>query len=169
MGMILPLVMIMAVFWFLLIRPQQRKLKEHQDVISKISRGDTVVTNGGLIGRVAKVVDRKDGGTRSRCRRRSWRRRWRRSWRRCRCRRGRTATTRPVEFGASAVSTPTVEDNSIDRSRRRTEGNSTGSDDTVLYVIVKNNSRQRIHSSSGVDRHNRVEIAAGGRDRSATR
>jgi preprotein translocase subunit YajC len=60
MGMILPLVMIMAVFWFLLIRPQQRKLKEHQEVISKISRGDTVVTNGGLIGRVAKVVDDKE-------------------------------------------------------------------------------------------------------------
>ena len=58
MGMILPLVMIMAVFWFLLIRPQQRKLKEHQDVISKISRGDTVVTNGGLIGRVANRVIR---------------------------------------------------------------------------------------------------------------
>ena len=59
-SMILPLVMIMAVFWILLIRPQQRKLKEHQDVISKISRGDTVVTNGGLIGRVAKVVDDKE-------------------------------------------------------------------------------------------------------------
>ena len=60
MGMILPLVMIMAVFWFLLIRPQQRKQKEHQDVISKISRGDTVVTNGGLIGKVTKVVDDKE-------------------------------------------------------------------------------------------------------------
>ena len=60
MGMILPLVMIMAVFWFLLIRPQQRKLKEHQDVISKISRGDTIVTNGGLIGKVTKVVDDKE-------------------------------------------------------------------------------------------------------------
>jgi len=58
--MILPLVMIMAVFWFLLIRPQQRKLKEHQDMIAKVARGDTVVTNGGLIGRVAKVVDDKE-------------------------------------------------------------------------------------------------------------
>ena len=52
MGMILPLVMIMAVFWFLLIRPQQRKMKEHQDMISKVARGDTVVTSGGLIGLV---------------------------------------------------------------------------------------------------------------------
>ncbi len=60
MGMILPLVMIMAVFWFLLIRPQQRKMKEHQDMISKVARGDTVVTSGGLIGRVSKVVDDKE-------------------------------------------------------------------------------------------------------------
>jgi preprotein translocase subunit YajC len=59
-GMILPLVMIMVVFWFLLIRPQQRKMKDHQDMISKVARGDTVVTNGGLIGRVAKVVDDKE-------------------------------------------------------------------------------------------------------------
>lgn len=60
MGMILPLVMIMAVFWFLLIRPQQRKMKEHQNLISKVARGDTVVTNGGLIGRVVKVIDDKE-------------------------------------------------------------------------------------------------------------
>ncbi len=60
MGMILPLVMIMAVFWFLLIRPQQRKMKEHQDMISKVARGDTVVTSGGLIGKVSKVVDDKE-------------------------------------------------------------------------------------------------------------
>jgi len=56
-GMILPLVMIMVVFWFLLIRPQQRKMKEHQALLSKIARGDTVITNGGLIGKVVKVID----------------------------------------------------------------------------------------------------------------
>jgi preprotein translocase subunit YajC len=55
-GMILPLVLIMGVFWFLLIRPQQRKMKEHQEMLSKVTRGDTVVTNGGLIGKVTKVV-----------------------------------------------------------------------------------------------------------------
>ncbi len=60
MGMILPLVMIMGVFYFLLIRPQQRKMKEHQELISKVARGDTVVTNGGLIGKVTKVVDDKE-------------------------------------------------------------------------------------------------------------
>lgn len=56
-GMILPLVMIMVVFWFLLIRPQQRKAKEHQELLKKINRGDTVVTAGGLIGKVTKIVD----------------------------------------------------------------------------------------------------------------
>ncbi len=60
MGMILPLVMIMGVFYFLLIRPQQRKMKEHQDLISKVARGDTVITSGGLIGKVTKVVDDKE-------------------------------------------------------------------------------------------------------------
>ena len=56
-GMVVPLVMIMVVFWFLLIRPQQRKAKEHQELLKKIARGDTVITNGGLIGKVVKIVD----------------------------------------------------------------------------------------------------------------
>ena len=59
-SMILPLVMIMGVFWFLLIRPQQKRQKEHQQLISKVARGDTVVTSGGLIGRVSKVVDERE-------------------------------------------------------------------------------------------------------------
>ncbi|MBC8037514.1 MAG: preprotein translocase subunit YajC [Rhizobiales bacterium] len=49
--------MIMVVFYFLLIRPQQRKLKEHQALLGKIARGDTVITNGGLIGKVVKIID----------------------------------------------------------------------------------------------------------------
>ena len=56
-GMILPLVLIMGVFYFLLIRPQQRKMKEHQDMLKKVGKGDTVITTGGLIGKVIKVVD----------------------------------------------------------------------------------------------------------------
>lgn len=56
-GMILPLVAIMAVFYFLLIRPQQRKMKDHQAMIQKVGKGDTIVTTGGLIGKVVKVVD----------------------------------------------------------------------------------------------------------------
>jgi preprotein translocase subunit YajC len=56
-GMILPLVLIMGVFYFLLIRPQQQKAKEHQAMLSKVAKGDTVVTHGGLIGKVTKIVD----------------------------------------------------------------------------------------------------------------
>ena len=56
-GFFAPMVMIMAVFYFLLIRPQQKKVKDHQLLLKSITRGDTVVTTGGLIGRVTKVVD----------------------------------------------------------------------------------------------------------------
>ena len=56
-GMILPLVLIMGVFYFLLIRPQQRKMKEHQEMLKKVGKGDTIITSGGLIGKVIKVVD----------------------------------------------------------------------------------------------------------------
>jgi preprotein translocase subunit YajC len=56
-GMILPLVLIMGVFYFLLIRPQQRKMKDHQEMLKKVTRGDTIITSGGLIGKVIKVVD----------------------------------------------------------------------------------------------------------------
>jgi preprotein translocase subunit YajC len=56
-GMIVPLIAIMGVFYFLMIRPQQAKLKEHQAMLAKVNKGDTVVTNGGLIGKVVRVVD----------------------------------------------------------------------------------------------------------------
>ena len=56
-AMIVPLILIMAVFWFLLIRPQQKKAKEHQELIQSIRRGDVVTTAGGMIGKVARVVD----------------------------------------------------------------------------------------------------------------
>jgi preprotein translocase subunit YajC len=53
----LPLILIFAVFWFLLIRPQQRKAKEHKAMVAAIQKGDEVVTNGGILGRVKKVGD----------------------------------------------------------------------------------------------------------------
>ena len=56
-GMILPLVLIMGVFYFLLIRPQQKKMKDHQEMLKKVSKGDTIITSGGLIGKVVKVID----------------------------------------------------------------------------------------------------------------
>ena len=59
----LPLVMIFAVFWFLLIRPQQQKAKEMRNMLAALKRGDKVITGGGIIGTVQKVgmVADKDG------------------------------------------------------------------------------------------------------------
>ncbi|TDP47890.1 preprotein translocase subunit YajC [Zavarzinia compransoris] len=53
----LPLVLILVVFYFLMIRPQQKRAKEHRALLSAVRRGDTVVTMSGLIGKVAKVQD----------------------------------------------------------------------------------------------------------------
>ncbi len=54
---LLPLVMILVVFYFLLIRPQQKRLKEHQERIGGLRRGDTVVTSGGIVGKITKVAE----------------------------------------------------------------------------------------------------------------
>ena len=59
-GALLPLVLIFIIFWFLIIRPQQRRIKEHREMVSNLRRGDTVVTGGGLIGKVVKVIDDVD-------------------------------------------------------------------------------------------------------------
>lgn len=56
-GQFLPLILIFAIMYFLLIRPQQKKVKEHQAMVSALRRGDQVVTQGGLIGKVTKVKD----------------------------------------------------------------------------------------------------------------
>jgi preprotein translocase subunit YajC len=52
-----PFAIILVIMYFLLIRPQQQKAKQHRDMVSNIRRGDTVVTNGGLIGKVTKAID----------------------------------------------------------------------------------------------------------------
>jgi preprotein translocase subunit YajC len=52
-----PLILIFAIMYFLLIRPQQKKVKEHQSMIAALRRGDEVVTAGGLIGKITKVKD----------------------------------------------------------------------------------------------------------------
>ncbi len=57
---ILPLVLIFAVFYFLLIRPQQKKMKEHREMLGKLKRGDRVVTAGGIVGAITKVRDDSD-------------------------------------------------------------------------------------------------------------
>ena len=56
-GQFVPLILIFAIMWFLLIRPQQKKLKEHKAMVAALRRGDQVVTQGGLIGKVPKVKD----------------------------------------------------------------------------------------------------------------
>lgn len=57
MGQFIPLILIVLVFYFLLIRPQQKRLKEHNAMISSLKRGDKVVTGGGIIGTISKVDD----------------------------------------------------------------------------------------------------------------
>ena len=52
---LLPIVLIFAVFYFLLIRPQQKKAKQHRDMVDAVKRGDRVVTAGGILGKVIKV------------------------------------------------------------------------------------------------------------------
>lgn len=54
---LIPLLLIFAIMYFLLIRPQQKKLKDHQEMVAALRRGDQVVTQGGLIGKVTKVKD----------------------------------------------------------------------------------------------------------------
>ena len=53
----IPLILIFAIMYFLLIRPQQKKLKEHQKMVEGLRRGDQVVTQGGIIGKVSKVKE----------------------------------------------------------------------------------------------------------------
>ena len=58
---IVPLLLIFGImFYFMIFRPQQQRMKAHREMIAKVRRGDTVVTSGGLIGKVAKVVAEGD-------------------------------------------------------------------------------------------------------------
>ena len=52
---LLPMILIFVVFYFLLIRPQQKRQKEHREMVANIGKGDEVLTNGGLLGKVTKV------------------------------------------------------------------------------------------------------------------
>ena len=54
---IIPLILIFGIMYFLLIRPQQKKLKNHQAMVAALRRGDQVVTQGGIVGKVTKVRD----------------------------------------------------------------------------------------------------------------
>ena len=54
---LLPMILIFVVFYFLLIRPQQKRTKEHREMVTNIGKGDEVLTNGGFLGKVTKVGD----------------------------------------------------------------------------------------------------------------
>lgn len=54
----LPLILILVVFWFLVMRPQQQKYKKHQEMIGELKRGDKVILNSGFLGRITKVDER---------------------------------------------------------------------------------------------------------------
>ena len=54
---LLPFLMIFVIMYFLILRPQQKRVKAHAEMVKNVRRGDTVVTNGGMIGKVTKVVD----------------------------------------------------------------------------------------------------------------
>ncbi len=56
-GSFMPLIVLFAIFYFLLIRPQQKKSKEHQATLDALKSGDTVITNGGLYGTIMKIDD----------------------------------------------------------------------------------------------------------------
>ncbi len=56
-GQFIPLILIFAIMWFLLIRPQQKKMKQHQAMVAALRKGDKVITQGGILGKVTKVKD----------------------------------------------------------------------------------------------------------------
>ena len=54
---IIPLILIFAISWFLIIRPQQKKIKEHKNMVVSLKRGDEVITAGGIVAKVEKVYE----------------------------------------------------------------------------------------------------------------
>ena len=54
---LLPFVLIFVIMYFLILRPQQKRVKQHAEMVKNVRKGDTVVTSGGLVGKVTKVVD----------------------------------------------------------------------------------------------------------------
>ncbi|MDB3986723.1 preprotein translocase subunit YajC [bacterium] len=56
-GQFIPLILIFVIFYFFLIRPQQKKVKEHKLMVDNLKRGDKVITSGGIVGTVERIVD----------------------------------------------------------------------------------------------------------------
>ena len=56
-GQFIPLILIFVIFYFFLIRPQQKKVKEHKLMVERLKRGDKVITTGGIVGTVERIID----------------------------------------------------------------------------------------------------------------
>ena len=56
-GQFIPLILIFVIFYFFLIRPQQKKVKEHKAMVEGLKRGDKVITSGGIIGTIERIID----------------------------------------------------------------------------------------------------------------
>ena len=56
-GQFIPLILIFVIFYFFLIRPQQKKVKEHKAMVENLKRGDVVITSGGITGKVERLID----------------------------------------------------------------------------------------------------------------
>ncbi len=56
-GQFIPLILIFVIFYFFLIRPQQKKVKEHKNMIEGLKRGDKVITSGGITGTIQRIID----------------------------------------------------------------------------------------------------------------
>ncbi len=59
-GNLLPIILMFVIFYFLLFRPQQQRMKKHREMLANLRRGDSVVTSGGLIGKITKVIDDRE-------------------------------------------------------------------------------------------------------------
>jgi preprotein translocase subunit YajC len=59
-GAFLPLILIFGVFYILLIRPQQKKVKQHKEMLNNLKKGDKIITSGGIIGKISKVNENKE-------------------------------------------------------------------------------------------------------------
>ena len=55
-GQFIPLILIFVIFYFFLIRPQQKKVKEHKSMVAALKRGDEVVTSGGIVGKIERII-----------------------------------------------------------------------------------------------------------------
>ena len=56
-GQFIPLILIFVIFYFFLIRPQQKKVKEHKKMVESLKRGDKIITSGGIVGTIDRVID----------------------------------------------------------------------------------------------------------------